>query len=285
MAIRTLPRTPPLPVPLWRTYVTDVRTTADAESDLYREVTPEMKATRDMVAILVTSAVVLLIRDYASRDGQWLVTLLHTIGLGGAAGTVDTWLTTSSSAQFNGLALWAAVHVVAYVAIPVFVIRYVIGGRVRDFGLRIKGSASHVWVYALLLVVSVPFIIAVSSSEPFLAKYSFYDLAPGESFWPFMWMWWLLYALQFAALEFFFRGFMVHGLRLRLGYAAIFVMMVPYVMLHFPKPVLEAVAAIFGAIVLGTLSLKTRSVWWGAALHISIAGVMDLLALFHKGLL
>jgi len=26
-------------------------------------------------------------------------------------------------------------------------------------------------------------------------------------------------------------------------------------------------------------------VWWGAALHISIAGAMDLLALFHKGLL
>jgi hypothetical protein len=99
VAVRTLPRTPLLPVRLWRTYVTDVRITADSESDLYREVTPEAKATRDMVAIL------------------------------------------------------------------------------------------------------------------------------------------------------------------------------------------EALAAMFGVIVLGTLSLKTRSVWWGAAPHISIAGAMDLLALFHKGLL
>jgi len=262
-----------------------VRITADAESDLYREVTPEAKATRDMVAILVASVLALLFRDYAARDGRWLVSFLQLAGLNGPADGVNAWLTTSSAAQFNALALWAIVHIVAYVGIPMLVIRYVIGGRLRDFGLRIKDSASHIWVYVLLLAVSLPFIIAVSSSAPFLAKYSFYHLGVDESFWPYMWLWWLLYALQFAALEFFFRGFMVHGLKLRLGYAAIFVMMVPYVMLHFPKPILEALAAMFGAIVLGTLSLKTRSVWWGAALHISIAGAMDLLALFHKGLL
>jgi hypothetical protein len=278
-------RRPGLGRRLWKTYVTDVRVTADAESDLYREVTPESKATRDMVAILVASALALLFRDYAARDGTWLVSLLHVVGLTGVADGVSAWLTTSPAAQFNALALWAAVHIAAYVVIPVLVIRFMIGGRVRDFGLRIKGSASHVWVYALLLMVSLPFIIAVSSSAPFLARYSFYHLGAGESFWPYLWLWWLLYALQFAALEFFFRGFLVHGLKLRLGYAAIFVMMVPYVMLHFPKPILEALAAMFGAIVLGTLSLKTRSVWWGAALHISIAGAMDMLALFHKGLL
>lgn len=285
MKTTTLVQRPGLGKRLWRTYVTDVRVTADAESDLYREVTPESKATRDMVVILVAAALALLFRDYAARDGIWLVSLLRTVGLDGVAATANRWFTSSPSAQFNTLALWAIVHLISYVGIPVLVIKFVIGGRLRDFGLRIKGSASHVWVYALLLGVSLPFIIAVSSSAPFLAKYSFYHLAPGESLWPFMWLWWLLYGLQFAALEFFFRGFLVHGLKLRLGYAAIFVMMVPYVMLHFPKPILEALAAMFGAVVLGTLSLKTRSVWWGAALHISIAGAMDLLALFHKGLL
>jgi uncharacterized protein len=167
----------------------------------------------------------------------------------------------------------------------VLVIRFVMGGRLRDFGLRIRGSMSHMWGYVLLFAVSLPFIVTVASSAPFLAKYSFYHLGPQEGFWPYLWGWWLLYALQFAALEFFFRGFMIHGLKLRLGYAAIFVMMVPYVMLHFQKPILEALAALGGAVVLGTLSLKTRSVWWGAALHISIAGTMEALALLHKGLL
>jgi membrane protease YdiL (CAAX protease family) len=54
-------------------------------------------------------------------------------------------------------------------------------------------------------------------------------------------------------------------------------------MLHYGKPMLEALAAIIGGIGLGTLSLKTKSVWWGAALHISIAITMDLSALSHAG--
>lgn len=285
MDTKTIPRRAPTPVRLWRTYVTDVRIAADAESDLYREVTPESKATRDMVVVLVTTALVLTFLNFAARDGAWLVALLDGLGLDGLAGRLATAFDASPAAQFNRLVLWAVVQISGYLILPILVIRYVLGGRLRDFGVRIRGSASHVWVYALLFALSLPLILTVSSTAPFLAKYPFYRLAPGEAFWPYLWLWWGLYALQFAALEFFFRGFMVHGLKLRLGYAAIFVMLVPYAMLHFQKPVLEALAAIAGAAVLGTLSLKTRSVWWGAALHISIAGTMDVLALLHKGLL
>jgi len=282
VATKTLTRRPSLPTRLWRSYVTDVRIEADADSDLYRQVTPEAKSTRDMVSILVASALVVTIGHFAGQDGAWLSTFLRAIGLGAAADAANAWVTAS---QFNALAMWAIVQISSYVILPVMVIRLVIRSRLRDFGLTIRGSLSHAWVYALLLAISLVFIVPASTSAPFLAKYSFYQLGVDEPLWPYLWSWWILYALQFAALEFFFRGFMVHGLKLRLGYAAIFVMMVPYVMLHFQKPLLEALAAMFGAVVLGTLSLKTRSIWWGAALHISIAGTMDVLALLHKGLL
>ena len=76
---------------------------------------------------------------------------------------------------------------------------------------------------------------------------------------------------------------MVHGLAPRLGWVSIFVMVVPYNMLHFGKPMPEALVAIIGGLVLGTLSLKTRSIWWGASLHIAIAITMDLCALWHEG--
>jgi membrane protease YdiL (CAAX protease family) len=127
--------------------------------------------------------------------------------------------------------------------------------------------------------------VLVSFGDAFQHKYPFYDLHVAEGLWPYLWGWWALYALQFVALEFFFRGFLVHGLAPRFGYAAVFVMIVPYNMIHFQKPMLEALAAIVGGAVLGTLSLKTRSIWWGAALHISIAGTMDVLALWHRGTL
>jgi membrane protease YdiL (CAAX protease family) len=89
--------------------------------------------------------------------------------------------------------------------------------------------------------------------------------------------------LQFCALEFFFRGFLLRGIAPRLGWAAIFAMALPYNMLHYGKPMPEALAAIVGGIALGTLSLKTKSIWWGAAIHISIAITMDICALTHAG--
>ena len=60
-------------------------------------------------------------------------------------------------------------------------------------------------------------------------------------------------------------------------------MALPYNMLHYGKPMPEALAAIVGGIALGSLSLKTKSVWWGAAIHISIAITMDICALTHAG--
>jgi membrane protease YdiL (CAAX protease family) len=93
----------------------------------------------------------------------------------------------------------------------------------------------------------------------------------------------VLYAIQFVALEFFFRGFLVHGTRRRLGFYSIFAMTIPYCMIHFGKPMLETFGAIIAGIVLGIMSLRTRSVWLGAGLHITVAWLMDALALWHKG--
>ena len=92
-------------------------------------------------------------------------------------------------------------------------------------------------------------------------------------------LWELLYIAQFVTLEMFFRGFMLHGLRRSFGANAIFVMMVPYFMIHFNKPMPEAVGAIGAGLILGTLAMRTRSIWGGAAIHVAVAVTMDLLAL------
>ena len=49
-------------------------------------------------------------------------------------------------------------------------------------------------------------------------------------------LWELQYGATFFTLEFFFRGYMLFGLRRALGSHAIFVMMVPYCMIHVLKP-------------------------------------------------
>jgi len=54
---------------------------------------------------------------------------------------------------------------------------------------------------------------------------------------------------------------------------------VPYVMIHFPKPYLEACGAIVAGVVLGSLSMRTGSIWAGFLIHSTVAVLMDLLAL------
>ena len=153
--------------------------------------------------------------------------------------------------------------VAGYVILPVLVTVFVLRRPLRDLGLRTTGIASHWPAYAALYSLALPAIVIASFGGAFQAKYPFYDLGVGESFWPHLYVWWFLYAMQFVALEFFFRGFLLHGIAPRLGWISIFVMVVPYNMLHYGKPMPEAFVAIAGGIALGTLSLKTRSIWWG----------------------
>ncbi|MET1001456.1 MAG: type II CAAX endopeptidase family protein [Acidimicrobiia bacterium] len=251
------PTTEPWYQRIWRTYVSDVRRDADARMVM------GARADRDAALILVTVAVSLTLSEYwARRDGTGLV---------------------ASDSQFVQLTAWAIVTIATYVIPAVLLIRFVLRRPLREFGLRFTGVGAHAWIYVMLFAIALPVVVIASYGDAFQAKYPFYEVLPGESFWPGLWVWWGLYWLQFVALEFFFRGFMVHGLAPRLGWVSIFVMAVPYNMLHFGKPMPEALVAIVGAIVLGTLSLKTGSIWLGASLHIAIAITMDLCALLHEG--
>ena len=81
------------------------------------------------------------------------------------------------------------------------------------------------------------------------------------------------------SLEFFFRGFILNGLRRALGANAIFVMIVPYCMIHYGKPLPETLGAIGAGLILGTLAMRTKSIWGGVLIHIGVATTMDVLAL------
>ena len=91
-----------------------------------------------------------------------------------------------------------------------------------------------------------------------------------------------MYFVQFFALEMFFRGFWLGALRRSFGSGAIFAMAVPYCMIHFGKPFLEANGAIVAGIALGSLSMRTKSIYQGFLVHITVAGLMDWLALSHR---
>src|SRR5690625_6121946 len=87
---------------------------------------------------------------------------------------------------------------------------------------------------------------------------------------------------QFVVLEFFFRGYMLQALRPAMGANAIWVMCIPYLMIHFPKLWLEATGAILFGLFLGILALRSRSIWGGVMGHVGIALCMDMAARLRK---
>jgi uncharacterized protein len=180
----------------------------------------------------------------------------------------------------GSFAWWSGWRVLGYVVMPIIAI-VAMRERVRDYGVALKGQLKHLWIYAVLYLLVLPGVILASFTAPFQHTYPFYKCA-GRSVFDFV-SWEVLYAAQFVSLEFFFRGYMLQSLKRTMGAYAIFVMIVPYCMIHYGKPILETTGAIVAGLVLGTLALRTGSIWCGALIHITVAVTMDVLALVHTG--
>lgn len=179
--------------------------------------------------------------------------------------------------ELQGFAWWSGWRVFGYVIIPIIAILCMPGQRLRDYHISLRGFASHFWIYLLMFALILPAVIEASTTQSFRHTYPFYRMANRSAF--DLWTWEALYAAQFVSLEFFFRGFLLQGLRKAMGANAIFVMIVPYCMIHYGKPLPETLGAIGAGVILGTLAMRTRSIWGGVLIHIGVAVTMDVLAL------
>ena len=179
--------------------------------------------------------------------------------------------------ELKGFVWWSGWRVLGYVVIPIIVIVLMPGERLRDYNLSFRGFFKHLPLYVVMFLVFLPVVFAAAKTDSFRHTYPFYRMANRSYF--DLWAWEALYAAQFISLEFFFRGFLLQGLRRAMGANAIFVMIVPYCMIHYGKPMTETLGAIGAGLLLGTLAMRTRSIWGGVLIHIGVATTMDVLAL------
>jgi membrane protease YdiL (CAAX protease family) len=251
----------------------------DAEAPSYSLSRPA--ALRRVFAVLAAVCVSLLILHYSRYStnfhallgylGHWRMQDAHYYL---RALEASGWL------ELAGYAWWTGCHLLTFILIPWLVIRWLFKEKMIDFGWRWNQVGAHWRGYLLLLSPILVFVVLVSFGEDFVNHYPFYGLA-GRSWLDFL-LWELLYMSQFIFLEFFFRGFMLNALRPALGANAIWVMCVPYLMIHFPKLWLEATGAILFGLFLGILALRSRSIWGGVLVHAGVALSMDIAALLRK---
>ncbi len=258
--------------------------------DTWRELDAEAEAARGEggldyrrpAACLVIVAMVLTLQEYYGGRGfyeTWFRPWFAELEAHG-----HPRLNLAKYDEFYGYCWWVLARVTGYVLIPFPLWKLLFPkDSLLDMGLRGKGFTKHIWIYGLCLAVVIPAMLLVSKQPDFGNYYPFYHLATRS--WFDFGMWESIYWLQFFCLELFFRGWMVGALRKSFGAGAIFVMAAPYCMIHYGKPYLEAHGAIVAGVVLGSLAMRTKSIYSGFLVHITVAFSMDFLALWHRGAL
>lgn len=205
------------------------------------------------------------------------------LGLQSFAQTLTIWQFKGADAPLFNRLYWAACSDLLYLVLPLLVLRYWGYRPLQAYGLSIRRESGFWRMYGLALMVMVPLVLWMSSTHAFQTLYPFYK-PPMQAGWLPRWLIYeVAYISQFFALEFFFRGLLVHGLRPKLGISAVPVMMLPYCMLHFSKPLPEALASILAGMVLGLVSYRSRSIALGFMLHASVALLMDSSVLWRLG--
>jgi membrane protease YdiL (CAAX protease family) len=230
----------------------------------------------------VIAAVILTLQEYYGGRGTFEEVIRPFLQKRMDAGW--TWLKLDKYALLYSYGWWATSRILGYVVIPFPLWKLLFPkDSLLDLGLRIRGFSKHLWIYGVCLAVVVPAMFVVARQPDFGSYYPFYK--DSSRSWFDFGVWEAMYFAQFFALEMFFRGWFLGTMRRSLGSGAIFAMAVPYCMIHFGKPYLEANGAIIAGIVLGSLSMRTKSIYAGFLVHITVALSMDLLALSHRGAL
>ena len=149
-----------------------------------------------------------------------------------------------------------------------------------DFGLRGRGFRAHAWIYALCVVVMIPVLMLVSMQPDFADYYPMYKQA-GRSWLDFVDLGDRLPRASSSRWSCSSAASWLRALR-SFGAGAIFAMAVPYCMIHYGKPYLEASVAVIAGVVLGSLAMRTRSIYAGFLVHATVAVLMDILALDRR---
>lgn len=151
---------------------------------------------------------------------------------------------------------------VYFAVLPLLTIILILRKNPLDFGFRLGNW--KVWGLYVILSFAIAMPVLYFSSR-FTALENYYALGQFDL---------LKYSLETAAYmfawEFLYRGFLLFGLKEKLGEISIFVQMIPFVLLHFGKPEIETISTIFVGVYLGYVAYRGNSYWPAFIIHVVV---------------
>ena len=241
----------------------------------------DLKVNKKILIVFLMSTICLSLIHYLGNV-EFFLGILKKVGMISFKKYLEHLFYGKEQGSLYALIFWILIIDIFYLIVPALLVTLVFKEKLSDYGLSFKLERGWWKIYVVFMLVMFPLVFFFSGTDSFQSKYPFYHFSKQQSLWPNFFIWELFYFSQFFCLEFFFRGFMVHGLKKDLGQYSILVMVIPYCMIHFGKPLPETLSAIVAGLALGYLSYKNKSILLGFFLHITVALSMDLLSLWRK---
>ncbi|MBS4033695.1 MAG: CPBP family intramembrane metalloprotease [Ignavibacterium sp.] len=162
--------------------------------------------------------------------------------------------------------------------IPFLMIKILFRDSLSEYGLSIgdykSGFTFIVWLFPLITIL----LLYPSSNMQEMINYYPFDKQAGDSIFAFLRFELFRLVFFYSAWEFFFRGFMLFGLRKYVGdWLAICIQTIPSCLWHIGMPTGEIFASIIGGILFGVMALKTNSILYPMILHFLIGATLDFL--------
>lgn len=164
--------------------------------------------------------------------------------------------------------------------LPALYVKFGMKKSLRDFGWGLGDIKYGIkWLLVIPLLV-VPVIYLASKMPSIRAEYPLAkSLLTNQSH---LIVYEIAYILfYYVAWEFFFRGFLLFGLKDRFGdINAILIQTISSCLVHIDKPEGEIIGAIVVGIVFGMIALRSKSIWYVFLIHASIGVLTGLFIIY-----
>jgi membrane protease YdiL (CAAX protease family) len=194
---------------------------------------------------------------------------------------LSTMFNSSANLPFLRIVYYGFSSIFFLFLIPALIIKKVFKENLSDYGIRFADGKFGLKVILIAFPLIFISMYPTSFNQDYQALNPMYPGA-GSSLTTFV-LYSFVYGLYYIGWEFFFRGFMLFGLRKRFGdLYAVLIQTLPSAIAHIGRPEGEFISSIFAGIAFGFLVLKSRSLWYVLVLHWLIGLGCDVLCLLAR---
>jgi uncharacterized protein len=164
--------------------------------------------------------------------------------------------------------------------LSVISIKFVLKGKLSDYGFNLGDKKFGFTTFLIFFLVMLPIVWIASASQNFANTYpqGGSELKTNLHLFIFYELCVMVYMFGW---EFLWRGYMLFGLKIKFGYYAIFIQMIPFFILHRGKPEIELFASIIAGIILGIQAIRSNSFFYCWLLHSCVMISIDSISIIR----